>query len=145
MKRSNKSSSTRVTIEFGDVRLKGHLEEELAPHSCVLFRSLAPNLHKAIHCRWSGESMWIPFDRPLTALPFENHTSHPHPSQLLIYAAEFSEPEILLPYGACMFNSKVGVLAGNHFLTLYEGCEHLPELGRRALWKGAQKIKITLG
>lgn len=133
-----------VTLEFGDVQLKGHLEEKLAPKSCALFRSLAPSLQKAIHCRWSGESMWIPFDQPSTALQFENHTSHPHPGQVLIYAATFSEPEILLPYGACMFNSKVGVLAGNHFLTLHEGREHLPELGRRALWNGAQTIKIVL-
>ncbi len=46
------------------------------------------------------------------------------------------------PYGATMFASKVGQLAGNHFATVTEGRENLPEIGRLTLWEGAQDIVI---
>jgi hypothetical protein len=39
-----------------------------------------------------------------------------------------------------MFASIVGQLAGNHFLTVVEGREHLRELGRTVLWEGAQDV-----
>ena len=38
------------------------------------------------------------------------------------------------------FASKVGVLAGNHFLSIVEGLEQLAALGRIVLWQGAQEI-----
>lgn len=134
-----------VTMTIGEVTLRGRLEWEMAPKSCDLFLSLIEHEHRAIHCRWSGESVWIPFAQPRQPLPFENHTSHPFPGQVLIYAAGFSEPEILIPYGACSFNSKVGLLAGNHFLTLEAGTEMLPSLGRTVLWEGAQTVRIHEG
>ncbi|TMC00879.1 MAG: DUF3830 family protein, partial [Chloroflexi bacterium] len=51
-----------------------------------------------------------------------------------------SETEILFPYGATLFASRVGQLAGNHFATLATGHEHLAEVGRLVLWHGAQPI-----
>jgi hypothetical protein len=53
-----------------------------------------------------------------------------------------SETEILLPYGPASFASKAGPLAGNHFLTIVEGLEALPGLGRLVLWQGAQDIRF---
>lgn len=88
--------------------------------------------------------MWVPFVPKEVPIAYENHTSHPTPGQILIYAQEFSEPEILMPYGACTFSSKVGQLAGNHFLTLLEGVEQLGELGHSILWEGAQDILFEL-
>ena len=41
------------------------------------------------------------------------------------------------------FASKVGQLAGNHFLTIIERAELLPELGRLTPWQGAQPIEFT--
>jgi hypothetical protein len=41
-----------------------------------------------------------------------------------------------------MFASKVGQLAGNHFATITQGHEQLPEIGRLTLWHGAQDIVI---
>jgi hypothetical protein len=73
---------------------------------------------------------------------FENPTSHPSPGQLLLYPGGLSEPEVLLPYGPTTFSSKVGQLAGNHFLTVIRGEEQLGELGRRVLWEGAQAIRM---
>ena len=40
------------------------------------------------------------------------------------------------------FGSKAGLLAGNHFMTIVSGAEHLADLGRLTLWKGAQPILI---
>ncbi|HOA42994.1 MAG TPA: DUF3830 family protein, partial [Bacillota bacterium] len=40
--------------------------------------------------------------------------------------------------------SQYGQLAGNHFLTITEGIEKLPEFGKKVLWEGAQDIVIEL-
>jgi len=75
-------------------------------------------------------------------LDAENETSHPAPGQILLYTSGPSEPELLIPYGACAFNSKIGQLAGNHFLTIVDEQELLRELGRLVLWEGAQDCII---
>ena len=72
----------------------------------------------------------------------ENQTSHPLPGQILLYAVGLSEPELLVPYGACAFSSKIGRLAGNHFLTIISEHELLGELGRLVLWEGTQDCVI---
>lgn len=54
-----------------------------------------------------------------------------------------SETELLLAYGGCSFASRMGPLAGNHFLTIVEGREHLRALGERVLWHGAQAIEFA--
>jgi hypothetical protein len=74
---------------------------------------------------------------------YENHTSHPAPGHLLLYPGGISETEILFPYGATLFASKMGQLAGNHFATIYDGNERLKELGELVLRKGAQEITFT--
>jgi hypothetical protein len=38
------------------------------------------------------------------------------------------------------FSSKVGQLAGNHFISLTTGLDQLPELGRTVLWEGVKYI-----
>ena len=48
-------------------------------------------------------------------------------------------------YGGVRFASKVGQLAGNHFLTLTSNLENLYPLGRKCLWEGAQPIRFELG
>ena len=57
-----------------------------------------------------------------------------------MYPGGFSETEILLAYGSTCFASRVGQLAGNHFLTIVKGVDNLNELGELALWEGAQDI-----
>ena len=111
-----------------------------APKTRAAFEAMLPFRNKIIHVRWSGESTWIPLGGFDVGVGFENHTSHPAPGQVLLYPGGFSETEILLPYGGCMFASIVGQLAGNHFLTVVEGNEHLRALGEQTLWEGAQDI-----
>jgi hypothetical protein len=63
---------------------------------------------------------------------------------LLFHPGGFSETEILLAYGSCCFASKLGQLAGNHFLTVVEGRDRLRALGEKTLWQGAQDILFEL-
>ena len=67
------------------------------------------------------------------SLDAENPTSHPAPGQILLYAAGPSELELLIPYGACAFSSKIGPFTGNHFLTIADGQELLRDLVRLVL------------
>lgn len=122
------------------MRFTARLEDRLAPRSVQAFRSMLPLRTQLIQARWSGESAWIPFGDLDLKLDYENHTSHPAPGQLLLYPGGISETEILFPYGATLFASKMGQLAGNHFATIYEGNEDLARLGKIVLWEGAQDI-----
>jgi hypothetical protein len=65
------------------------------------------------------------------------------PVRLLLHPGGISETEILLFYGSVRFASKVGQFAGNHFPTIVEGAEQLPEHGRLTLWQGIPPIEFT--
>lgn len=129
-----------IRITAGGYEFKARLEEERAPRTCDLFRPLLPYRERIIHVRWSGEAVWIPLGNRHFDLPFENPTSHPAPGCVILYPGGISEAEILLAYGGVTFASKVGQLAGNHFLTITQGNENLETLGKMALWKGAQDV-----
>jgi hypothetical protein len=132
--------SMPLTIQAGPVRFTARLEVDAAPRTVAAFRSLLPLRSKIIQARWSGEAAWIPFGDLDLGLDHENHTSYPSPGQILLYPGGVSETEILFPYGGTRFASKVGQLAGNHFATIVDGLESLPELGRLVTWEGAQDI-----
>lgn len=134
-----------LRIRVGDLQFTANWEAE-ASRTVAALRPWLPIQSRLIHCRWSGESTWIPFGDRRPNVGYENATSHPAPGQLLIYTGDLSECEILFPYGGCDFSSKVGQLAGNHFATLIpdEGWQdRLREVGRRCLWDGAQEIEIA--
>ena len=129
-----------LKITAGPYHFTARMEIEDAPQTCAAFADLLPYRQKIIHARWSGEACWIPLGDFDLGVGYENHTSHPSKGEVLFYPGGLSETEILFPYGSCRFASKVGQLAGNHFLTIVEGQEHLRDLGKLALWEGAQDI-----
>jgi hypothetical protein len=130
-----------LAITAGSFRFSARLEEDAAPKTIAALRTLLPLRSQLVQARWSGESAWVPmgFDLDL-GLGHENANSYPAPGEILLYPGGLSEVEILFPYGATCFASKMGQLAGNHFATIDEGKEQLPELGRVILWEGAQPI-----
>ena len=134
----------RICIQAGPYQFIGQLEESLAPKTCAHFLTLLPFTNKVIHSRWSGEAVWIPLGDLDLGLDFENATSHPSRGDILLYPGKFSETEFLFAYGSSCFASKLGQLAGNHFLTLVEGQENLMAFGQLVLWHGAQDITFTL-
>lgn len=125
---------------MGALTFTARLEERAAPQTCAAIRRLLPLTSKIVQARWSGESAWVPLGDLKTGVGHENHTSHPAPGEILLYPGGISETEILFPYGATLFTSKLGQLAGNHFATVETGREQLKELGRLVLWEGAQDI-----
>jgi hypothetical protein len=135
---------TRVTITAGPYVFKGHMETELAPKTTAAFAAVLPFASEIVHVRWSGEGVWVPLGDTDFGLTYENHTSHPAPGHIILYPGGISETEILLAYGAVDFSSKMGQLAGNHFITLTEGLQNLPALGKLVLWEGAQSIRFEL-
>ena len=101
---------------------------------------MLPYKERIIHVRWSGEACWIPLGDLDLELGYENQTSYPAPGEIILYPGSISETEILLAYGGVRFASKVGQLAGNHFLTVIEGADQLRPLCECVLWQGAQDI-----
>src|ERR671913_318762 len=111
-----------LEITAAGMRFVARWEDDIAPKTVAAFKGILPLEDRIIHCRWSGESNWIPWgDRDLGIGP-ENATSYPHPGELALYPA--------------------GELWANHFATLVEGRENLKELGRMTLWEGAQPISL---
>lgn len=134
-----------LRIRVGDLSFTASWEAD-APRTVAAVRGLLPLRAELIHVRWSGEAGWIPLGDLVLGTGFEHETSRPAPGQLLAYAGDVSECEILLPYGECRFSSRFGELAGNHFATLDADDGHdarLRELGRRILREGAQPIEIS--
>ncbi len=135
---------TDLIIMAGPYRFEGRLETELAPQTCDYFLRQLPYRKKIVHVRWSGEGCWIPLGSEPMTFRAENATSYPAPGQFIFYPGEHSETEILLAYGGVRFAAKVGQLAGNHFLTLTQGLDQLPSLGKLVLWEGAHDISFEL-
>ena len=129
-----------LNIQAGPFVFKAKLELQEAPKTCARFMELLPFANKVIHSRWSGEAVWVPLGDFETGLDFENHTVHPSRGDILLYPGGFSETEILFAYGSSKIASKMGDLAGNHFLTIVEGQEDLYSFGQLVLWEGAQDI-----
>jgi hypothetical protein len=129
-----------LKITAGLYDFTARLEADAAPKTCAAFLQHLPFHSKLIQTRWSGESSWIPLGDLDFGVGFENATSYPAPGHILLYPGGYSETEILFPYGACCFASKLGQLAGNHFLTIVAGNENLRAIGEMCLWQGAQEI-----
>jgi hypothetical protein len=135
---------TALKVTIAGMTFDARFEDEKAPKTVAAFRKHLPFESKVVHVRWSGEGVWIPLGELDFGVGYENHTSYPAPGHIILYPGGISETEILLAYGGVHFACKMGQLAGNHFITLTSGLERLPEIGRLALWEGAQPIRFAV-
>ena len=135
-----------VVITAGGFRFEARFETAAAPRTCEVFRTLLPFKEqcdsRALERR--GD-VGAARRRSISGLSPENATTYPRPGEIILYPGGVSETEVLIAYGYTNFASKAGQLAGNHFLTIVSGHEHLTELGKMTLWKGAQDVTIQLG
>jgi hypothetical protein len=132
-----------IRIRVGNLVFRAKLERERAPATVAALLRLLPLSGSLFQARWSGEAAWMPLGSLEVGVGAENDTQHPLPGQILLYPNGISETEILIPYGETVFASKAGPLRGNHVMTVVEGAEQLPELGRRVVWEGAQPIHFV--
>jgi hypothetical protein len=135
---------SKLLVKAGPFTFDARFEEAAAPKTCAAFKAAMPFVGQIVHVRWSGEGVWIPLGDRDFGVGYENHTSYPAPGQIILYPGGISETEILLAYGGISFASKMGQLAGNHFITLTSGLEHLMTLGNKVLWEGAQPISFEM-
>ncbi|MBV2186401.1 MAG: DUF3830 family protein [Rhizobium sp.] len=131
-----------LKVTVGPFVFTARFEIEKAPETCRIFRDFLPFRNQTIHSRWSGEAVWVPLGDFQFGAGFENHTCHPSRGDILLYPGGYSETELLFAYGSSHFASKMGALAGNHFLTVVDGRENLEAMGRMILWQGAQPISF---
>jgi Protein of unknown function (DUF3830) len=135
-----------LRVTAGEFEFTARLEEDKAPRTVAALQQLLPLEGKLVQARWSGEAAWLPLGWELDlGLAPENATAYPAPGDLLLYPGGLSEVEILFPYGATSFASKMGQLAGNHFATIEDGRERLAALGEAILSRGAQDVVFALG
>lgn len=135
---------TKMRVTAGPHTFEARLETDLAPKTCAAFLKHMPFVSKIVHVRWSGEAVWVPLGDLDFGVAYENHTSYPAPGQIILYPGGISETEILIAYGGVHFASKMGQLAGNHFITITSGLDRLVALGKATLWEGAQPIRFEL-
>lgn len=135
---------TLLTVRIGPASFNATLESARAPRTAAAFRARLPFEGQLVQARWSGEAGWVALADYDLGVPAENATSYPAPGQVLWHPPGLSEAELLVPYGSTSFSSRVGQLAGNHFLTIVDEHGGLAEVGRRLLWEGAQSIRFQL-
>jgi len=135
---------SQLKVQIGDFTFDAKFEEADAPLTVAAFKKAMPFDSQAIHVRWSGEGVWMPLGDLDFGVSYENHTSFPAPGHMILYPGGISETEILLAYSGVHFASKMGQLAGNHFITITSNLDKLKEMGKTVLWKGAQKVRIEL-
>ena len=135
---------SKLIVTAGPFKFDAKFELEAAPKTCAAFKKQMPFISKMVHVRWSGEGVWMPLGDLDFGVGYENNTAYPAPGHIILYPGGVSETEILLAYGGVHFASKLGQLAGNHFITLTSNLDRLAEIGKRTLWQGAQKITFQM-
>src|SRR5260370_38046628 len=78
-----------LKIVAGPFTFRARLEEEQAPRTAAAIRAMLPFTSKLVHCRWSGESTWVPMGDTkvggAAGLSYGEHTRPPAPGPLLAY------------------------------------------------------------
>ena len=133
---------TGLNITAGPFKFQARFETGLAPKTCEIFQRLLPYQQRVIHVRWSGEAVGFRWARPTWACRRKTRPATRRPARCSSIPAASAKPKSCSAYGGVCFASKMGQLAGNHFITITSPLDDLPKLGKMVLWEGAQAIRI---
>jgi Protein of unknown function (DUF3830) len=132
----------RVNVEIGGSKFSATVHAEKAPKTCEALASLLPIEAEVMHSRFAGEAIFFGM-KAAPQLAYENHTSYLSRGEMLYYPGSIHGNGIMIAYGASVFNSKVGLLAGNHFASITDDLDQLAEVGMKLLREGAKPVRIT--
>ena len=135
-----------LQITVGDLHCSARWEPA-APRTIEAIRRMLPIESKLIHCRWTGESTWIPFGDFRPGLDYENHTSHPGARPAGDLPGRHQRVRDLLSVRR-LHHGVEGRASWRRTTSRRvdpdDGWQDLlREIGRRCLWEGAQEIRIV--
>jgi len=134
-----------ATVSIGTSTFRASLASPVESSSWIALAKLLPYAGPVLHARWSGEAVWSPLRAawPVESrLPEEDAIAQPRPGQILLYAGQDSEPELLVAYGQTRFACAAGPLRGNPVLTIVDRLDELAQAGRAILENGASMLRI---
>lgn len=136
----------RIAMSSDRFRFSGHLLPEAAPETCKWFLARLPYTVLLIQAAWSGKAVFGSLQNAGKDLPAENAKDAPPVGTMVIYPGnpQGNAGELYIPYGENRFAFALGRIAGNHFLTIDEGAEQLPEFGRVVRFEGAKEMTFAL-
>lgn len=136
----------RIKITSGQYTYLARLEEETAPQTCAWFLKKLPFKTHISQGRWSGKAVFIRLGTTGAGVAYENATCYPQTGDIVMCPGDATQGggEIYMPYGPNAFACEYGKLAGNHFLSIVEGRQSLPQFGELVHWHGAQEILFEL-
>ena len=120
--------------------LRRPLGGRLAPQTVAAFKAILPLEDRIIHCRWSGESNWIPWgDRDLGIGP-ENATSYPH-GRARALPRRRERDGAALPLRLLPLQEQGRRAVGEPLRDARRGAEQLEELGRLTSGKARSRSR----
>jgi len=131
----------RLNLEIGGANFTATVNEK-APKTLEMLSRLLPIEDSIMHSRFAGEAIWFNL-KGGSQLEYENHTSYLSRGDIAYYPGSVHANGIIIAYGGAVFNSKVGLLAANHFASITEHHDVLSDLGMKLLREGAKPIIIS--
>jgi uncharacterized protein DUF3830 len=132
----------RLSVEIGGTKFTAVANTEKAPKTCEMLSKLLPIEGEVLHSRFAGECVWH-YMKGGPQIEYENHTSYLSRGEMVYYPGSIHGNGILIAYGGATFNSKVGLLAANHFASITEDLDRLVEVGPKVHREGAKSVRIT--
>jgi len=134
----------RIKLTIDGKQFEGELYEDVAPKTCKALLESLPLEGDATHAAWSGENLYVLWNRKDIKAKFEpeNQTIYGSNAELLWYMTP-EIYELYIAYGQAQYRWKTGNLLANLFGRIVGDTKALQDLGKRIQREGCKKIRIT--